>query len=997
MSKYAAFISYRHGGIDEKVAIQIHKEMERYRLPGKIAKAKGTKSLGKIFRDAEELRAASNLSEIIREAIRESEWLIVLCTKRYKESVWCMEEIEYFIELRGRDRVIVVLIEGEPNESFPKILTEIEQNGEIVHIEPLAVDIRADSEKDILKNVKYERFRFLARMLDIDYDDLRQRQRERKKKQIIAAASVIFASVSIFVGTVMMKNFELANAYAALDDSMQQTLRGQSYYLAEYAGEAYNDGDRTTAALLALEALPKNLKEPERPFVESVMQSLTQALGVYDYSSGFRTDKVYSLEEEAYDAKAQISADRQVIVIENYVYTAGNMLQRKVYVYSLQDKSMICQYNLSDMNRSYYTSSTKSSYLMKDSKTLLYLGNDGLTAIDIYTGKKKFKGEAGDELVVSKKEDIIVTTDYKEGLLHFYDAGGEETLNCDLGTENKYTLCDINSDSSSVVLSVIAEGAEGLMLLDAKTGESTFVNQSGECRNVFFIDKTQLCFIREDTEEDLKHIVICDAESLAENYLCDANWEIRDVCATPNNSCVYFHGKKIYEVDITTGKMKWQHEFSSNVLSIEAEGSLCGVTCSDGQSYFYDLATKELINSMDGNGEGFYMLAINQDYACMRDYWGQNIRVYKRQDNMNSDVISADISAVVEENPDKWYTCSTNGDKIMLGYQKGMKSGVQVFEGEDLSVLGGQTLEKLEYSNFDNLSIDMENPAYVSIHDYGYGENAHYDVNTFRPVLEFNEDSYYYYNEDMSLLYVSDDNTVQEYNAETGERKERFFLPDSYDRGLKIGDTKVFGNDSGILIQSGDKKKVIEDARIYTFHADRKLLFYRNSNGDKWYVYSLPEDRVLCEGEAGNYSCTTFFGNGRYFLNDYSEVYDMSTWEKVLDLSGISNSVYGVQTSMKSPYFVVWYQNGDAVSNRKVSGLNMAYLYSKENTNEIVGVVPNYVASTMDGNVIVFDGDHTLYKVPLYSVEELVKKAKAYVGKSKLTEKQVEEYHLYSK
>lgn len=100
----------------------------------------------------------------------------------------------------------------------------------------------------------------------------------------------------------------------------------------------------------------------------------------------------------------------------------------------------------------------------------------------------------------------------------------------------------------------------------------------------------------------------------------------------------------------------------------------------------------------------------------------------------------------------------------------------------------------------------------------------------------------------------------------------------------------------------------------------------------------------------------------------------MSTWEKVLDLSGISNSVYGVQTSMKSPYFVVWYQNGDAVSNRKVSGLNMAYLYSKENTNEIVGVVPNYVASTMDGNVIVFDGDHTLYKVPLYSVEELVKK-----------------------
>lgn len=265
MSKYAAFISYRHGGIDEQVAIQIHKEIERYRLPKKIAREKGIKTLGKLFRDAEELRAASNLSEIIREAIRESEWLIVLCTRRYQESVWCMEEIEYFIELRGRERVIVVLIEGEPNESFPKILTEIEKDGKMVHIEPLAVDVRGESDKEIVKNVKTEKFRFLAQMLDVDYDDLRQRQRERQRRQIISVASAIFLGISTFAGVVMMKNIELDKAYDTLDESMQQTLRGQSYYLSEYANEAYQDGDRITSALLSLEALPQNLKEPERP------------------------------------------------------------------------------------------------------------------------------------------------------------------------------------------------------------------------------------------------------------------------------------------------------------------------------------------------------------------------------------------------------------------------------------------------------------------------------------------------------------------------------------------------------------------------------------------------------------------------------------------------------------------------------------------------------------------------------------------------------------
>ena len=56
--KYAAFISYRHGGIDEKVGMQIQHDLERYKIPSKIAKSIGKKSLGKVFREADDLRAA---------------------------------------------------------------------------------------------------------------------------------------------------------------------------------------------------------------------------------------------------------------------------------------------------------------------------------------------------------------------------------------------------------------------------------------------------------------------------------------------------------------------------------------------------------------------------------------------------------------------------------------------------------------------------------------------------------------------------------------------------------------------------------------------------------------------------------------------------------------------------------------------------------------------------------------------------------------------------
>ena len=189
---------------------------------------------------------------------------------------------------------------------------------------------------------------------------------------------------------------------------------------------------------------------------------------------------------------------------------------------------------------------------------------------------------------------------------------------------------------------------------------------------------------------------------------------------------------------------------------------------------------------------------------------------------------------------------------------------------------------------------------------------------------------------------------------------------------------------------------VIQDAVLYTFCEKKKLMFYRNQKGTEWFVYSLDKNKVMCSGKAGTYSCTMLFDDGRYFLNDYNAVYDTKTWKKVLDLSDISTGVYGVSTREDMPYFVVWYQSGDTNSSGKSTGSNVAYLYSKQEENAIVGVIPNYVATAKDGEVIVYDGDHTLYKMPLYSVSQIINKAKNYVKGTSLTDRQREKYHIYS-
>ena len=124
---YDAFISYKHSELDGYVAEQLHRKLESFRLP-KSVRSKvpdGRFKLERVFRDVDELGLTEELSEPINAALANSDYLITICTPRYIESVWCMKEIETFLKTHGRDKILVVLAEGEPSESFPEILTTL--------------------------------------------------------------------------------------------------------------------------------------------------------------------------------------------------------------------------------------------------------------------------------------------------------------------------------------------------------------------------------------------------------------------------------------------------------------------------------------------------------------------------------------------------------------------------------------------------------------------------------------------------------------------------------------------------------------------------------------------------------------------------------------------------------------------------------------------------------------------------------------------------------
>jgi len=95
-------------------------------VPKRLARDHGLpRRIGRIFRDEEELAASPHLSKDIQDALRRSTHLIIVCSPRARDSKWVNAEVDFFRSLGRSEKILTLLIEGEPATSFPPSLFEI--------------------------------------------------------------------------------------------------------------------------------------------------------------------------------------------------------------------------------------------------------------------------------------------------------------------------------------------------------------------------------------------------------------------------------------------------------------------------------------------------------------------------------------------------------------------------------------------------------------------------------------------------------------------------------------------------------------------------------------------------------------------------------------------------------------------------------------------------------------------------------------------------------
>ncbi len=118
-SKYAAFVSYRHKPEDRRWAEWVIDALQRFETPPELARKGVAARIGEVFRDDKEMSTQADLSGYLKQALWESDHLIVICSADTPASDWVRAEIALFQYWGRGDRIHALLIDPEPQRAFP--------------------------------------------------------------------------------------------------------------------------------------------------------------------------------------------------------------------------------------------------------------------------------------------------------------------------------------------------------------------------------------------------------------------------------------------------------------------------------------------------------------------------------------------------------------------------------------------------------------------------------------------------------------------------------------------------------------------------------------------------------------------------------------------------------------------------------------------------------------------------------------------------------------
>jgi hypothetical protein len=201
--KHRAFFSYARA--DATLANWLWRALDRYRTPKSLVGQRGAfgvvaAKLHPIFRDKEDLSGGGALPDRLREALHDSDALIVLCTPTSATRPWVNEEVLEFQRLGRGDRVFPVIASTGPDDGERPIDDYLPPalKGSTLLAADLR-EIRKRAGRIVGDGREGGKLKLIAGLLGLPLDALarRERARQRLATGLYAGATTLFALLAV--------------------------------------------------------------------------------------------------------------------------------------------------------------------------------------------------------------------------------------------------------------------------------------------------------------------------------------------------------------------------------------------------------------------------------------------------------------------------------------------------------------------------------------------------------------------------------------------------------------------------------------------------------------------------------------------------------------------------------------------------------------------------------------------------------------------------------
>ena len=824
--EYFAFISYKSE--DVEWATWLQHELEHYHLPASFnGRTDVPQELRPVFRDIDEL-SAGNLPEQIKLALTNSQNLIVICSPQAAQSPWVNQEVETFISLGRTDRIFPFIVEGNsPLEFFPPALRNLPKDEERLG-------------GDVSKKGRDAAFvKVVAGMLRVGFDSLWNRYEKEK-----------------------------AEEERKQREQRDNLLRLQSRFVAEKAESLINRGDSYTARWLAINALPKNLDEMDRPYIPEAEAVLRKA-----------NDRNDTLIE------CPPFSEPQSVCYNN----KGDILLVTLYNDETKLVDTLTGAVISDV--SVWNFSPSSALFCDNDQLIVAASNDEIKLL------KPFTNEIINSISVEKRINCISASSKGRYIAAVLDTNEVRIWNVTNGEEIKSIILDniqsVELSDWGDIIGIISDGikvfkmSDTLPFIQIKEGENYYNSLCFSPSEKYLFASTHASVTKIDLETGSYSIIISD-EGIKDIVVFMDDQHI--AYSMQNNLC------KLWNIEANKIECKKYIEYkSTNKVAISADGTKIAAHAVDLLLKIWDVKTGEILNTLDIGG-GF-----NPSFSFSHD--GKYIIAQSEQKTVNIwNILSGNIESVISLPHPAYFTVINHKGTVASAIHNRGISIIDIASGDLIDFIESS----LSFKCVAIFSNDDKYLAFSSSYNYDCYNINIYDFSTkvlYTRLLAHKDDilnlNFNYNNSE--IVSSSEDKYIKIWNVPKCELKRDIFDGNWTYAEFSENSNFIYSIDSHLNMKvrnNEDKIVHLYDSNssfVYNFSTclKKNIIASTDDNGIKiWHINNVQLEKTL-EGHTDQINDIQFCPNSRQISTASSDktirLWDFSD-EKSRNLSWIESN-----------------------------------------------------------------------------------------------------------